>query len=260
MERAAYLDMVELEEKHWWFVARRRIIKAFICKLPIPRHAQILELGCGSGGNLDMLSSFGQVYAAEYDAQSRTVAQARGIAKEIRPCKLPEEVPFANQAFDLIVMLDVLEHIEDDVTTLEVVRPLLANSGWLVITVPAFPFLWSPHDIRLHHYRRYTKESLRSRLEAAGYALRYLGFFNAIFFPVVASIRLVKKVLNQEAAPSEAPAELKRPSRPLNALLSHIFGVERLAMGRFSFPFGVSLIASAQANAHAVDRPPRRRN
>jgi hypothetical protein len=141
----------------------------------------------------------------------------------------------------------VLEHIEDDVGTLHAVRSHLTRNGWLVLTVPAFPFLWSAHDAQSHHFRRYTRSLLRRRVGAAGFALRYQGFFNFWLFPAVVAARLVKRLAFGTSL--FAPTDLVLPSRPINRFLTWLFATERVAMGRFSLPFGVSLILSAQRKA-----------
>src|SRR5262245_53889479 len=130
MESTLYAEMVTLDERHWWVVARRQIVNALLCRLALPRNAGVLEIGCGSGGHLAMLSPYASGDATEYEAKVRQLAQARGIAGRIASCEMPHDFPFAGETFDLIVMLDVLEHIEDDIATLEMVRQHLDKNGW----------------------------------------------------------------------------------------------------------------------------------
>ena len=245
MEAVAYRDMAALEDSHWWFVGRRQIIDALLSKLPLRRDADVLEIGCGSGGNLPMLARYGRLSAGEYNEEARRLAAKRGVATRVAPCALPGEFPFDDETFDLVVMFDVLEHIEDDAASLAAVRRHLANKGWLVMTVPAFPFLWSGHDVHNHHFRRYTRALLNQRLRDAGFTPGYQSFFNFWLFPAVALVRLVRKLIGGNTA----GGDLAMPPKPVNALLARLFASERAAMGRFALPFGVSYIISAQPAA-----------
>ena len=238
MEECIYPEMAVLEDKHWWFAARRKILDKIISTLPLPADAQILEAGCGSGGNLSMLARHGQVYGMETNAQALEFATTKGMA-QIAAGHLPEQIPFRNQTFDLIAMLDVMEHLEDDAAALRALRARLKPGGWMLITVPAYPFLWSRHDELHHHKRRYVANNLRAVLDDTGYKIHYLSYFNTWLFPVVAAARLA-------GIGGENTGDLAMPNKYINTLLTQIFASERLLLGRVALPFGVSLIALAR--------------
>jgi SAM-dependent methyltransferase len=158
MEQSAYIQMKEKESLHWWFLARRLILSSIIRKLQLPNRAKILEVGCGTGGNLKMLSCFGDVYAFEMNAVARQYAEELNCA-EISYGHCPDMIPFQNLRFDLICIFDVLEHVDKDLETLVMLKKLLTNSGSIVISVPSYKWLYGPHDEFLHHKRRYSIES-----------------------------------------------------------------------------------------------------
>lgn len=238
MDARIYAEMAALEERHWWFAARRKILDKLISTLPLPADARILEAGCGSGGNLAMLARHGRVYGMETNAQALEFAAAKGTA-QIAAGRLPAPIPFADQKFDLIALLDVLEHLDDDAAALNALRARLKPGGWLLVTVPAYPFLWSRHDELHHHKRRYVARDLRAVIEAAGYRVQYLSYFNTWLFPLIAAARLAR-------AGSGHSGDLTMPNRFANALLTQIFSSERMLLGRIVLPFGVSLLALAR--------------
>lgn len=245
MNPDVYASAAQAEESHWWFRARRSILRAVLDKFfrgqPGPR--EILEVGCGNGGNLALLASYGNVYAVELDQGARSRAAARGLAR-VEAGNLPRALPFPGRRFDLIAALDVIEHVEEDGDSVRSLGERLKPGGLLLLTVPANPWLWGRLDEVSHHVRRYTRDGLLSLLRTNGFAVRHCSYFNTLLFP--AAIAQIK--LAQLARP-RAYDPVRVPPWPLNGALESVFALERLLLPRFSLPFGLSLIAVAQAQA-----------
>ena len=159
MEKEVYDELYSLELKHWWFNARRSILKKVLDIFFLKRFGtddsknkkslQVLEVGCGTGGNLDMLHSYGELSAIEMDSNAYNFAKKKSFC-DVKQHVLPDPLPF-NKAFDLICMFDVLEHIEDDLGTLNCLKKSLVSNGRIVVTVPAYQWLWSHHDVVSQH-------------------------------------------------------------------------------------------------------------
>jgi len=237
MERVVFDRMAELDQDHWWFLARRRILKRLIERVVRPpKKAKILEVGCGTGHNLAMLKSFGSLEASELDRCARAVANKR-LPGKVRNAKLPDLSMFKRNGYDLIALLDVLEHVPDDLASLRAIHMRLKPGGALLLTVPANPWMWSAHDAAHHHFRRYTRKQLEELFLRSGLEVQLLSYFNTLLFPLVAAARLVGKVTRKEAADD------RLPSAPVNSVLNAVFGLEAALIGRLPMPFGVSLVA-----------------
>jgi SAM-dependent methyltransferase len=242
MDATIYEQTAAVETRHWWFRARRRIVGHLLRGLPLPTPAEILEVGAGTGGNLTQLARYGHVTAVEPDERAR--ALARGVAGvEVRPGHLPDglELPPGYLA-DLVVLLDVLEHLEDDEAALRSLVPQVRPGGWLLLTVPALPALWSRHDESHHHRRRYRRRPLARRLERAGWEVRLLSYYNAALLPLIAAVRLLGA---HTGRPGDA--DLSIPPAPWNQLLEGLLAGERHLLGRgIRLPLGVSLTGLAR--------------
>jgi SAM-dependent methyltransferase len=238
METYTYQLMRELEEKHWWFVARRNILQSTLSTLQLPKSSNILEVGCGTGGNIAFLRKFGELICVESDNSAAKLARERNLVP-ILSGALPNEMPVFNRQFDLIVLFDVIEHIDDDGESLRVLCKLLNPGGRIVLTVPAFSYLWSQHDEENHHKRRYSRKSLGSLVLSNGLSLDYISYFNFWLFPIVASIRAIRKIIPYK----ESWQDMKLPATFPNRILQFIFRSERHFIGKRYLPFGMSLVA-----------------
>ena len=242
MERIVYDRMAELDELHWWYRARREVLRELIRRrIRLPAEARILEVGCGTGHNLPMLGGFGRLDAIEVDGAARAIASRRlGHAVMDAPLPLLTGVPLG--AYDLIAMLDVLEHVDEDRAALASLAQRLRPDGRILITVPAHPWMWSAHDEVNHHKRRYTRRTLARAVADAGLKLEMLSWFNSLLFPLAAAARLAGRVTGRQDSDDTLPPA------PVNRLFEALFGLERYAIGRVPFPPGVSLAAIVSAS------------
>lgn len=245
MDRAVFDRMAELDRTHWWFTARRRILAEVIRRIVRPPGpARILELGCGTGHNLDMLAAFGPVEASELDDYARDLATKR-LGRAVEKVALPDLGKFPADSYDMIALLDVLEHVPDDTGSLAAIFTRLKPGGALLLTVPANPWMWSAHDVAHHHHRRYRKREIAALARTAGYEIDLLSPFNTMLFPLIAGVRVLNKIRGHDSADDALPA------KPVNSVLDRLFGVEAGLIGRLPFPFGVSLVAVLRRPAKA---------
>lgn len=245
MERSIYRSMRLLQKEHWWFRGRRVILASLIAGLGLRSGSRILEAGAGSGGNIALLQEFGLVSAFDMDAEAVNYCRLdTGVHSLVG--SLPDENPYQESGdFDLVVALDVLEHIGEDRESLVSLASCLAADGRLLLTVPAYQWMFSGHDRIHHHKRRYTLEGLERVVRAAGFEVGRSGYFNSLLFPIVAAVRLGSKALSRDSR-----SDTKMPGQRLNASLAWIFGLEASILRRAAFPFGTSifLIASRRAS------------
>lgn len=197
-----------------------------------------------------MLSKYGQVSAIEMDETAREIANQKTKGKfDIKAGCCPSQIPFVQEKFDLICLFDVLEHIPDDIGTLNKLKELLAPGGRIFITVPAHPWLWGAHDQYLHHQRRYRAAQFREMLIDTGYRIRKYTYFNTLLFPFAALVRIKERLTSSKVAGGGAV-----PVAPLNALFRQLFGFEAYILPRINLPYGVSLMAIIDAAPDANEK------
>jgi SAM-dependent methyltransferase len=241
VEKFIYPLMADIESQHFWFRGRRDILQNLMRQKVDGREGKlILDAGCGTGGNLKWLSEFGHVVGLELDEYAASIALGEAPGCVVR-AKFPDKIPFKKKTFDIITIFDVIEHIENDSETLFCLAEKLKSDGMMLITVPAFPHLWSGHDVAHHHKRRYLKDQLKGILTGAGLKVEYLSYFNSLLYPVIA----VKRIMNRMFSIEDA-IDLKVPPRRLNDVLYKTFSSEKKWIGKIQVPFGVSLIAVAR--------------
>jgi SAM-dependent methyltransferase len=233
--------MLELDDRHWWYRGRRRIIRAELDRLPLRTGARVLDAGCGSGRTLEELGRYGEVFGIELDPGAAAVARERGCG-EVRIGRL-EELPWEDGSFDLITCLDVIEHTPDDRATLRELRRVCRPGGFLLVTVPAYQGLWSMHDVANHHYRRYSRGRLRTAARETGWRVRRMTSFNGLLLGPAAAVRLAERRRLRQPDSDYRP-ELTLGPEWLNNALEQPLRLEARWLGRGrSMPAGLSLLA-----------------
>ena len=231
--------MLEVDEHHWWYRGRRKIVRAELDRLPLPAGARVLDAGCGSGRTLQELTGYGEVSGIELDSDAAEVAASKGCG-EVRVGRL-EELPWEDGTFDLITCLDVIEHTPDDRVTLAELRRVSKPGGWLLVTVPAYQALWSLHDAANHHYRRYGRRALRLAAVETGWRISRVTSFNSILLPPAAAVRLAQRGRRPD---SGYTPQIGLGPAWLNGLLERPLRLEARWLARGgTLPAGLSLLA-----------------
>lgn len=237
-----FLDEYALAaEGHWWFAARRRILASVVEPLlDVGRPQLLLDAGTGSGGMGPLLGRYGKLVGV--DVSRHVLGLARPRIERLTAASLAA-LPFGAGVFDAVFACDVLEHVADETAALGELRRVAKPEGRLVLTVPAFPFLWGEHDEINHHYRRYTRAQLASVLDATGWRALRLSYFNTLLFLPIAGVRLMAGQ-RRGAEPLRSDLDWRLP-RVVNTALEAVFASERHLMRHMNLPFGVSLLAVA---------------
>ncbi|HEY0100946.1 MAG TPA: class I SAM-dependent methyltransferase [Pyrinomonadaceae bacterium] len=244
MERHTYAIMYEVEGSHWWFAGRRRILESFVQRIVAELNTQgraprILDVGCGTGANLEMLAQFGEAEGVDVSEDALAFCRARGLTRVTLGAA--ERLPYADDSFDLVTALDVVEHLDDDAGGLREMRRVLRPGGRALLFVPAFMWLWGVQDDVSHHRRRYTLPQLTERVREAGFEIERATYANVTFFAPILAGRLLMRATGARPA-----SENNINVSALNGVLGHIFGAERFWLRRLNFPFGVSAVCVAR--------------
>ena len=204
----------------------------------------ILDIGSGAGGTLRELETYGPAVGVDISPRAVDCCRRRGCRRLVRVGE--GSLPFAAASFDLLIALDVIEHIGDDRAALKDYRRLLRPGGRLLLTVPAYRWLWSWHDQVNHHRRRYTRRSLGKVLAEAGLVEERLTYYCFLLFLPVALVRVLEKTLARLIGYRREELAFRIPPLPVNRLLTRLFAAERHWLRRRGFPFGSSLLALAR--------------
>ena len=239
MDRDYELQTHRAEDRHWWYRGRRTVLENVIAGLRLPARARILDAGAGSGRNMVELVRHGTVTAIELSSTSVCVARARGVGEVVEGSVL--DMPFESGSFDLAASLDVIEHLEDDLGALRELRRVVTPGGCLLVTVPAYQWLWSGHDEVNHHHRRYTRRSLRVVGEQAGWKQVRTTYFNSLLLPVAMVLRIMDRFSRKT---TESSLDLWVPPQPLNWLMERPLALEAALIARGGrIPVGLSLLS-----------------
>lgn len=249
MREDFYAEYNRIEDRHWWFVGRRRIFLSLLDRHlgPDPGgERRVLDVGCGTGTMVGHLSRYGRAEGVDFEPAAVEYCHARGITA-VTQAQIPP-LPYEDDRFGLVTAYDFLEHLDERAATLEEIRRVLAPRGLFMISVPAFQSLWGNQDVIAHHKLRYRAGQLRNDLIAAGFVPERVTYFNTLLFPPIAAVRLARRLLPDPETP-RSDFEMTDESGFVNRTLSRVFSSEAGLLRRRDLPFGVSVLAIASASA-----------
>ena len=243
MQQHTYAIMDEVEGSHWWFVGRRAILDSFlkgiVAKLQsADTKLRILDVGCGTGANIEMLSSYGEAEGVDVSDDALEFCRRKGLKVQKG---LAEKLPYPDETFDLTTALDVVEHLDDDISGLKEMYRVTRSGGYSLIFVPAFMWLWGVQDDISNHRIRYTKKQIVDRLKAAGYKIERATYANWTFFAPILGGRTLMKLTG-----IKPESENNINVSALNGIFGKLFAAERFWLRNFDFPFGVSIVVVAK--------------
>ncbi len=243
MQQHTYAIMDEVEGSHWWFVGRRSILDSFLKgigeKLAVSNsELHILDVGCGTGANIEMLSHYGQAEGVDVSDDALEFCRRKGLKVQKG---LAETLPYADETFDLTTALDVVEHLDDDIAGLKEMFRVTRSGGYSLIFVPAFMWLWGVQDDISNHRIRYNKQQIVERLKSAGYEIERATYANWTFFAPILAGRTIMKITG-----IKPESENNVNVSALNGVFGKLFGAERFWLRNFNFPFGVSIVVVAR--------------
>jgi SAM-dependent methyltransferase len=245
MNVAEYAEMYKLETFYWWFVSRRQLLDELVAEIARTfTRPTILDVGCGTGINHSVLSKYGTTVCTDPAGEAVAFSRSRGVA-DLAQSEI-ETLPFAPASFDVVTALDVLEHVDDDMVALREILRVMRDGGVLLITVPAYGFLWSEHDEALHHRRRYAASELRNKLTNAGFEVERITYYMCLLFFPILFIRFAQS-LTKRSIEAKTSHVILPPW--VNSLLVGILSFERMLLRHMNLPFGVSIVCSARKRA-----------
>ncbi|MDZ7343395.1 MAG: class I SAM-dependent methyltransferase [candidate division KSB1 bacterium] len=249
MENEVYQLFAEIQATHWWFIARRLILEDILKRsLTSPTPRRLADIGCGTGAMLPTLSQFGEVWGIDNSPEAVALCHHQKLSNVY----LDEDPAWRQVQFDVMTFFDVIEHIENETAFLKNYLDQLKPNGLVFITVPAFMFLWTEHDVLNHHCRRYTASRLRQLLQRVDLVPLKLSYFNTWLFPVIAAARVFTRMKRFVEGKVKSNGQItmrtdfERNLPLLNGILRFIFASERFVLRRGSFPFGTSLLSIAK--------------
>lgn len=237
-----YRVMFETEDNYWWYRGLRTLVHSVLARYA-PRGVAILDAGCGTGANLQMMQSYGRAIGIDLSAQAIEFCRARGIPNDRAFQASLTDLPFCHDLFDLVLSFDVICNIPDDAQALAEIARVLRPGGRLITQLPAYQWLWSTHDVAVGHQRRYSARELRAKVSAAGLAIERMTHTNALFLPLSAANRLFRR---GGLANGSVHSDLTTPVPGwINRVLSGIVTAEMQAASRVDFPVGLSVLVIA---------------
>ena len=251
MQQHTYAIMDEVEGSHWWFVGRRKILESFLDSVVeelgqrtsgagAQTQLRILDVGCGTGANLEMLAQYGEAEGVDVSDDALEFCKQKGLQAQKG---LAEKLPFAEETFDITTALDVIEHLDDDLSGLREMHRVTKSGGYSLIFVPAFMWLWGVQDDISNHRIRYTRGQIVARLQKAGYTVERATYANWTFFTPILAGRTIMKLTG-----IKPESENNITISGLNGVFGRLFGAESLWLRRFNFPIGVSIVIVARKN------------
>lgn len=247
MQQHTYAIMDRVEDSHWWFVGRRAILETFLrqiadklksAKAEAQDALRIVDVGCGTGANLEMLSQFGQAEGVDVSDDALEFCRRKGLTVQKG---LAETLPYADETFDISTALDVIEHLDDDIAGLKEMHRVTKTGGYTLIFVPAFMWLWGVQDDISNHRIRYTKKQIVERVEKAGFKIERATYANFTFFAPILGGRTLMKLTGIKPE-SENNVNISA----LNGVFGKLFSAESFWLNKLNFPFGVSIVLVAR--------------